>query len=110
MARRIVLAVVALAILAGVVLLVVYNRGQAIVLELGVTRWSGEAVYAILAALFLGLVLMFLVGLPADLALRRQNRRLARRVRELEPPREPPPPAEKEAEEPDLLPPAAPPG
>jgi hypothetical protein len=34
--------------------------------------------------IFVGLLAMFLLGLPADLAARGERRRLARRVRELE--------------------------
>jgi hypothetical protein len=41
-------------------------------------------VYAVYAGIFVGLLAMFLLGLPADLAARGERQRLARRVRELE--------------------------
>lgn len=85
MSRRTVVTIVAL-VLAGapIVVLGLINRGQRIVLDFGFVRWQGEAVVALYAALFAGLALMFLLGLPADLAGARERRRLARRVDELE--------------------------
>lgn len=73
--------------LAASLLLVVFaltNRGQRVVLDFGLLEWRGEAVYAIYAGVFVGLLAMFLLGLPADLAARGERQRLARRVRELE--------------------------
>lgn len=63
--------------------LVVFNRGQEIALGVGSYAFEVEAIYALYAAAVVGLVLMFLVGLPADLAARRERRRLEARVREL---------------------------
>lgn len=65
------------------VVLVVFNRGQEITVGVGAFAWRVEAIYAIYAAALVGLVLMFLVGLPSDLASRRERRRLEARVREL---------------------------
>jgi uncharacterized integral membrane protein len=62
----------------------IFNRGQGIGLDFGLWTWRGEAVYAVYAGVFLGLLAMFLLGLPADLAARGERQRLARRVRELE--------------------------
>ncbi|HET9581725.1 MAG TPA: lipopolysaccharide assembly protein LapA domain-containing protein [Gemmatimonadota bacterium] len=62
----------------------VFNRGQTIALDFGIWTWRGEAVYAVYAGIFVGLLVMFLLGLPADLAARGERQRLARRVRELE--------------------------
>ncbi|MBW3661387.1 MAG: DUF1049 domain-containing protein [Gemmatimonadetes bacterium] len=81
--RRLALAGIVLVAVALLVVFALYNRGNLVVLEFGLARWRGEAVYAIYAAVFVGLLLMFLVGLPADLAERRQRERLERRVREL---------------------------
>ena len=61
------------------------NRGQAVALDFGLWSWQGDAVYAIYAGICVGLIVMFLVSLPGDLALRREHRRLARRDREREP-------------------------
>jgi uncharacterized integral membrane protein len=69
-------------VLLAVVLLVLFaltNRGQPIALDFGVWSWQGDAVYAIYAGVCVGLIVMFLVSLPSDLALRREHRRLARR-------------------------------
>lgn len=62
----------------------IYNRGQGVGLDFGFWTWRGEAVYAVYAGVFVGLLAMFLLGLPADLAARGERQRLARRVRELE--------------------------
>lgn len=62
----------------------VYNRPQRIRLDFGIWSWNGEAVHALLAAAFLGLVAMFLIALPADLRASAEQRRLANRVRALE--------------------------
>jgi uncharacterized integral membrane protein len=62
----------------------IFNRGQRIGLDFGPWTWRGEAVYAVYAGVFVGLLAMFLLGLPADLAARGERQRLARRVRELE--------------------------
>lgn len=62
----------------------IYNRGQRVGLDFGVWTWRGEAVYAVYAGIFVGLLAMFFLGLPADLAARGERQRLARRVRELE--------------------------
>lgn len=62
----------------------IFNRGQRIGLDFGPWTWRGEAVYAIYAGVFVGLLAMFLLGLPADLAARGERQRLSRRVRELE--------------------------
>jgi uncharacterized integral membrane protein len=68
--------------LIAVVLLVLFaltNRGQPIALDFGVWSWQGDAVYAIYAGVCVGLIVMFVVSLPSDLALRREHHRLARR-------------------------------
>lgn len=62
----------------------IFNRGHRIGLDFGPWTWRGEAVYAVYAGVFVGLLAMFLLGLPADLAARGERQRLARRVRELE--------------------------
>ncbi|MGH7572227.1 MAG: hypothetical protein ACREMK_10330 [Gemmatimonadota bacterium] len=62
----------------------IFNRGQRIAFDFGLWEWRGEAVYAVYGGVFVGLLAMFLLGLPADLAARGERRRLARRVRELE--------------------------
>ena len=65
--------------LVAVVLLVLFaltNRGQPIALDFGVWAWQGDAVYAIYAGVCVGLIVMFVVSLPSDLALRREHRRL----------------------------------
>lgn len=81
--RALVLAAGILLAVALLVLFAIYNRGNPIVLEFGFARWRGEAVYALYGAVSVGLLLMFLVGLPADLASRGERRRLERRVRDL---------------------------
>jgi uncharacterized integral membrane protein len=66
--------------LLAVVLLVVFalaNRGQPIALDLGLWSWQGDAVFAIYGGVCVGLIVMFLVSLPSDLAIRREHRRLA---------------------------------
>ncbi|MDX1624731.1 MAG: lipopolysaccharide assembly protein LapA domain-containing protein [Gemmatimonadota bacterium] len=94
MQRRTVLLIVAAILLAALLVVFgLYNRGNPVILDFGLVRWRGEAVLALYGAIFLGLALMFLIGLPADLATRRELRRLRRRVDELEreePAREPP--------------------
>ena len=62
----------------------IFNRGQWVGLDFGVWTWRGEAVYAVYAGIFVGLLVMFVLGLPADLAARGERQWLARRVRELE--------------------------
>lgn len=65
-----------------VVLLILFaltNRGQPIALDFGVWSWQGDAVYAIYAGVCVGLIVMFVVSLPSDLAIRRELRRLLRR-------------------------------
>jgi len=67
--------------LLAVALLVVFaiaNRGQPIALDFGVWSWQGDAVYAIYAGVCVGLIVMFVVSLPSDLAIRREHRRLVR--------------------------------
>lgn len=66
----------------------IFNRGQRVGLDFGLWEWRGEAVYAVYGGIFVGLLAMFLLGLPADLAARGERQRLARRVRELEHDRE----------------------
>lgn len=71
--------------LIAVVVLVLFalaNRGQPIALDFGVWTWQGDAVYAIYAGVCVGLLVMFAVSLPSDLAIRREHRRLLRRDRE----------------------------
>ena len=79
-----------IAALVGVVVTVVLliwfalvNRGQSVALDFGVWSWQGDAVYAIYAGVCAGLIVMFLVSLPGDLAVRREHRRLAHRDREI---------------------------
>lgn len=62
----------------------IFNRGQRVALDFGLWEWRGEAVYAVYGGIFVGLLAMFLLGLPADLTARGERQRLARRVRELE--------------------------
>ena len=81
--RRVALVLGLLLAVAVLVVFALYNRGNPVALEFGFARWGGEAVYALYGAVFVGLLLMFLVGLPVDLAARRERRRLERRVREL---------------------------
>jgi uncharacterized integral membrane protein len=66
---------------AALVVFALYNGGQPVVLRFGILTWRVEAVYAVYAGVFAGLVTMFLVGLPADLAARRERARLERRLR-----------------------------
>lgn len=82
MSRRghIVWIVAGLTVAAALVAFALLNRGNPVTLRFAVATWRGEAVYAIYAALFLGLFLMFLIGLPSDLAARREAERLERRV------------------------------
>lgn len=81
--RALTLAAGSILAVALLVIFALYNRGNPIALEFGLARWRGEAVYALFGAVFVGLLLMFLIGLPADLAGRRERRRLERRVRDL---------------------------
>ena len=74
---RIAVAIGALAALALLVLFAVSNRGQPIALDFGVWSWQGDAVFAIYAGVCVGLIVMFAVSLPSDLAIRREHRRLA---------------------------------
>lgn len=73
---------------ASLVVFALYNRGQTLSLNFGLWQWRGEAIYAVYAGVCVGLVAMFLLGLPADLAARGERERLARRVRLLEHERE----------------------
>lgn len=68
---------------AGAVVLVAFNRGQPITIGVGPVAWRGEAIHAVYVAAVVGLVVMFLVGLPSDLTARRERRRLEARVRDL---------------------------
>jgi uncharacterized integral membrane protein len=61
------------------VLFALTNRGQPIALDFGVWTWQGDAVYAIYGGVCVGLIVMFAVSLPSDLAIRREHRRLLRR-------------------------------
>ena len=61
------------------VLFAVANRGQPIALDFGIWTWQGDAVYAIYGGVCVGLIVMFAVSLPSDLAIRREHRRLLRR-------------------------------
>lgn len=74
---RIAVAIGALVALALLVLFAVSNRGQPIALDFGVWSWQGDAVFAIYAGVCVGLIVMFAVSLPSDLAIRREHRRLA---------------------------------
>lgn len=58
------------------VLFALTNRGQPIALDFAVWSWQGDAVYAIYAGVCVGLLVMFVVSLPSDLAIRREHRRL----------------------------------
>ena len=60
------------------------NRAQAIQLSFGIATWRGPAVHALFVAGVLGLLAMFLLGLPADLRARSERRRLERRLRAVE--------------------------
>lgn len=77
----VVLGLVSLALLVG---FAVTNGGQVIELDFWLWRWQGKAVFAIYAGICTGLVLMFLLGLPADLAARREREQLAQRLRRAE--------------------------
>ena len=71
--------------LLAVIILILFalaNRGQPIALDFGVWAWQGDAVYAIYAGVCVGLIVMFVVSLPSDLAFRREHRRLASRERD----------------------------
>ena len=82
MSRPVIVAVlIGTAAAAALVVFALYNGGQPVVLRFGILTWRGEAVYAVYAGVFAGLVTMFLVGLPADLAARRERARLERRLR-----------------------------
>ena len=59
------------------------NRGQSVALDFGIWSWQGDAVYAIYAGICVGLIVMFIVSLPGDLAIRREHRRLTHRDREV---------------------------
>lgn len=83
-ARPWLIAAVGVAILAALAAVALANRGQPITLRVGPLAWTGEAIYAIYAGIAIGLALMFLLGLPADLAARGERQRLARRVLQLE--------------------------
>ena len=76
---RIVAIAGALVAVALLVLFALVNRGQPIALDFGVWSWQGDAIYAIYAGACLGLIAMFAVSLPSDLAIRREHRRLLRR-------------------------------
>jgi len=82
--RFVLLAVAFVLATVAAVVVIAFNRGQEIILGVGGLQWRGEAIHAIYLAAVGGLVLMFLVGLPADLAARKARRRLAARVRDLE--------------------------
>jgi uncharacterized integral membrane protein len=68
----------ALVVVVLLVLFALVNRGQPIALDFGVWSWQGDAVYAIYAGACVGLIAMFAVSLPGDLAVRREHRRLMR--------------------------------
>ena len=74
----------ALLAFAALFLFALYNRGQPIALTFGLWRWRVDAVIAVYVGVGVGLLTMFLLGLPGDLAARGENARLARRVRQLE--------------------------
>jgi uncharacterized integral membrane protein len=74
----------ALMAFAALFLFALYNRGQPIAFTFGLWRWQVDAVIAVYTGVGLGLLAMFLFGLPGDLAARAENARLARRVRQLE--------------------------
>lgn len=69
----------ALVVVVLLILFALVNRGQPIALDFGIWSWQGDAVYAIYAGACVGLIAMFAVSLPSDLAIRREHRRLARR-------------------------------
>lgn len=68
----------------GLVFFALANQGQTLALTVGIAGWRGDAIVALYAAACVGLLAMFALSLPADLAARRERERLARRVRELE--------------------------
>jgi len=74
----------ALTAFAALFLFALYNRGQSIAFTFGLWRWRVDAVIAVYTGVGLGLLAMFLLGLPGDLASRAENARLARRIRQLE--------------------------
>ncbi|HJU86462.1 MAG TPA: hypothetical protein VJ788_03735 [Gemmatimonadota bacterium] len=76
---RVVAIVGALVIVVLLVLFALVNRGQPIALDFGIWSWQGDAIYAIYAGACVGLIAMFAVSLPSDLAIRREHRRLLRR-------------------------------
>lgn len=76
---RIVAIAGALAVVVLLVLFALVNRGQPIALDFGIWAWQGDAIYAIYAGACVGLIAMFAVSLPSDLAIRREHRRLVRR-------------------------------
>ncbi|MFN2382774.1 MAG: hypothetical protein ABR559_00765 [Gemmatimonadota bacterium] len=76
----------------GLVFFALANQGQAIALTVGIAGWRGDAIVALYGAVGLGLLAMFALGLPADLASRRERDRLIRRVQELERAQPPLPP------------------
>lgn len=69
----------ALVVVVLLVLFALVNRGQPIALDFGIWSWQGDAIYAIYAGACVGLIAMFAVSLPSDLAIRREHRRLLRR-------------------------------
>ena len=69
----------AVAVVVLLVLFALVNRGQPIALDFGIWSWQGDAIYAIYAGACVGLIAMFAVSLPSDLAIRREHRRLMRR-------------------------------
>lgn len=81
---RVTVALVALVAAAALALFAGRNLGDPVVLDFWLVRWRGDTVVALFAAVVVGLVLMFLVGLPADLASRREMRRMRHRLAELE--------------------------
>lgn len=82
--RWVVLGLVALVLITLSFAFVIMNRSQPITINLGILAWRGQAVYAILAAGLLGLLTMFLLGLPADLRARSERQQLERKARTLE--------------------------
>jgi len=68
----------ALVVVVLLVLFALVNRGQPIALDFGIWSWQGDAIYAIYAGACVGLIAMFAVSLPSDLAIRREHRRLLR--------------------------------
>lgn len=68
----------------GLVFFALANQGQALALTVGLIGWRGDAIVALYGAVCVGLLAMFALGLPTDLASRREREQLAHRVRELE--------------------------